>query len=150
MGQESLNHYACTDLGNVKRFVEQHRHHLRATGHKSSWYFWDGCRWKITGERRAHSLAVETVIKISEEAEALKDTRQYEETKRWAKQSQSDARINALWLVLALRAFYANCSVRVRKRVARAVLAAMASGLGQLTRRTVATLCGGHVGHVFA
>ena len=96
MGQESLNHYACTDLGNVKRFVEQHRHHLRATGHKSSWYFWDGCRWKITGERRAHSLAVETVIKISEEAEALKDTRQYEETKRWAKQSQSDARINAL------------------------------------------------------
>ena len=57
MGDHDSKQYGCTDLGNVERFVEQHRHHLKATGHKSAWFYWDGCRWKQSGERKAHSLA---------------------------------------------------------------------------------------------
>ena len=96
MGDHDSKQYACTDLGNVERFVEQHQHHLKATGHKSAWFYWDGCRWKQSGERKAHSLAVKTVQSIAEEAEACRSHRNYDDIRKWAKQSQSEGRISAL------------------------------------------------------
>ena len=105
MGDHDSKQYACTDLGNVERFVEQHRHHLKATGHKSAWFYWDGCRWKQTGERKAHSLAVKTVQSIVKEAEACRDHRNYDEIRKWAKQSQSESRISALFSGPRMRSF---------------------------------------------
>ena len=96
MGNTKNMQYACTDLGNVERFIDQHQHHLKATGNKSAWLVWDGCRWKHCNERKAHAFAVETVKSISKEAEASRSSRRYEELRKWAKQSQSEARISSL------------------------------------------------------
>lgn len=89
-------YYECTDLGNVERFVDQHKARIKATGSKSAWLIWDGTRWLPTGDRKAHGLAVDTVKKISKETEAAQSSHHSDELRKWAKQSQAEVRINAM------------------------------------------------------
>ena len=60
MGIHDSKQFACTDLGNVERFVEQHRHHLKATGHKSAWFTGMAADGNSLANAE-HSLAVKTV-----------------------------------------------------------------------------------------
>jgi putative DNA primase/helicase len=96
MAKSRKKHYACTDLGNVDRFVDQHKDRIMATGSKHSWLIWDGARWQASGDRKAYAMAVETVESIVHEIGAIEDIHALEELRKWAKQSQAEARIQAI------------------------------------------------------
>ena len=43
---DNQNNYESTDMGNMNRFVDQYKDTLKSTGITSSWFVWDGMRWK--------------------------------------------------------------------------------------------------------
>jgi putative DNA primase/helicase len=90
--------FACTDLGNALRFVGEHRDdllHCEALGN-NVWFEWDGTVWKKSLGSVAKRRAVETVHRLSTEVHFCSDASRQRELRKWAKQSQSAQRLNAM------------------------------------------------------
>ena len=99
-----------TDIQNAKLFVEDNKEFVRAqyggVKGRTTWYFWDGARWKEDNEGRVVSLAKMTAVEQMEESISLlnnafrtNDTEARKElTKRCkaAQQCCSDYRIHSM------------------------------------------------------
>jgi putative DNA primase/helicase len=85
-----------TDLGNARRFIEQHGDNLRYCKAWGKWVIWDGICWKPDVTDEIFQLAKETVERIWDEAKTK--TTEEEKTKcfQWARASQSEGKIRAM------------------------------------------------------
>ena len=90
-------HYESTDMGNMNRFVNQYRDTLKSTGSPSSWFIWDGIRWKYFSDNtQATQKAFEVVKSIEAEVLASNDIFRKQELLKWSKVSQSDSKIRSM------------------------------------------------------
>ncbi len=88
-----------TDLGNARRLVARHGRdlrHVKPWGRQGTWLVWDGRRWArdLTGETERR--AIETVRSILDEAAAERDSAKRKALGKWALDSESRSRINAM------------------------------------------------------
>ncbi|MGB1329791.1 MAG: hypothetical protein ACPG6Q_06225, partial [Candidatus Puniceispirillaceae bacterium] len=60
--------YPCTDLGNMERFIDQHRGYLRSTP-SGSWLLWTGKYWKTATHADIFNYARKTINTIQREAD---------------------------------------------------------------------------------
>lgn len=95
-GAVTINHvFACTDLGNAHRFVNEHVDSLRYVPHWRTWVEWDGRRWVIDRTGAVYRAAATTSMSIAQEAwEAEGDRRR--ELQKWWRLSESEGRIRAM------------------------------------------------------
>ena len=87
--------YPCTDLGNMQRFIDQHRDYTRCTP-SGTWLKWTGQRWKQVTQADIFNLARETVHTIEEEVARAVSHAEASELRRWALSSQSEAKIRSM------------------------------------------------------
>ena len=59
--------FPCTDLGNMERFIDQHKDYIRSTS-SGAVFEWTGNRWKPVSYADIFNLARKTVLKIQSEA----------------------------------------------------------------------------------
>ena len=91
---DNQSHYESTEMGNMNRFVEQYKDTLKSTGTPSSWFIWDGIRWKYCKDNTyATQKAYETIENIEAEALQTTDIMRKQELLKWSKQSQSNSKI---------------------------------------------------------
>ena len=91
---DNQSHYESTDMGNMNRFVDQYKDTLKSTGTPSSWFIWDGMRWKYCRDNTyATQKAYETIENIEAEALQTSDIMRKQELLKWSKQSQSNSKI---------------------------------------------------------
>jgi len=87
---------AFTDMGNARRFADQHRDDVRFCYQWSKWLSWDGRRWgeDLTGgvERKAK----DTVRRMYREAEQAADEKVRKAAARHAIRSESQMRVRAM------------------------------------------------------
>ena len=94
---DNQNNYESTDMGNMNRFVDQYKDIIKSTGTPSSWFVWDGMRWKYCKDNTyATQKAYETIKNIETEALQTKDIMRKQELLRWSKQSQSNSKIQSM------------------------------------------------------
>ena len=62
---------SLSDVGNGRRFVQQHRENVRYVVEDRQWAVWDGSRWKPDALGSAMELAKETAESIYDEAAAI-------------------------------------------------------------------------------
>ena len=87
-----------TDLGNVRRFVNQHHERLRAIISKRSnpWYMWVGTHWEPDHTGEAMRLAKQTVRSIHLEADRASDEEKRALLQAHAYRSEGAERIRAI------------------------------------------------------
>lgn len=87
-----------TDLGNVRRFVQQHNERLRSILSKSKnpWYQWVGSHWEPDRTGEAMRLAKFTVRSIHQEAENVADEEARAAIQQHAYKSEGAERIRAI------------------------------------------------------
>jgi putative DNA primase/helicase len=91
---DNQSHYESTDMGNMNRFVDQYKDTLKSTGTPSSWFMWDGMRWKYCKDNTYPTQkAYETIKNIEAEALQTNDNMRMQELLKWSKQSQSNSKI---------------------------------------------------------
>ena len=91
---DNQSNYESTDMGNMNRFVDQYKDTLKSTGTQSSWFVWDGMRWKYcSNNTQATQKAFEVVKSIKTEALDTSDIFKKQELLKWSKQSQSNNKI---------------------------------------------------------
>ncbi|TMB69698.1 MAG: hypothetical protein E6J43_03775, partial [Chloroflexi bacterium] len=84
-----------TDLGNARRLVARHGHHLRFCHPWGKWLVWDGKRWKEDDKDEPRARAKETVRAMYQEASELGDRAEREAAAKWAIASETRGRIDA-------------------------------------------------------
>jgi len=87
--------YSCTDLGNMERFIDQHRDYTRCTP-SGSWLLWNNIRWKVATYADIFNLARKTINTIQCEAELSLSTVEASALRRWSETSQSEAKIRSM------------------------------------------------------
>ena len=87
--------YPCTDIGNMDRFIDQHRDYLRSTP-SGSWRLWTGKRWKAANHADIFNLARKTINTIQREAELSLSAVEASALRRWSETSQSEAKIRSM------------------------------------------------------
>lgn len=86
-----------TDLGNARRFVNQHHKNVRyVRAWKRSWVIWDGIRWSPDETGEAERLAKMTVRSMQREAAAIEDPDVRESLLKHAARSESAGRIRSM------------------------------------------------------
>ena len=91
---DNQNNYDYTDMENMKRFVNQHKDILKSTGSSTSWFIWDGIRWRYEPhDVTAIQKGFITIESIDNEALASLDSLKRQELLKWSKSSQSKHRI---------------------------------------------------------
>ena len=85
----------CTDLGNARRFADQHSARARYVK-QWGWQVWTGTHWAEDETGAVYRLARNTVRSIFGEAERAPDDDRAKVIGRWAMQSQSKTRLDAL------------------------------------------------------
>lgn len=87
-----------TDLGNARRFVEQHHERMRSVGthSRNPWYVYTGTHWEPDKMGEAMRLAKETVRSIHREAFAMKDAEKRDALLAHAFKSEGAERIRAV------------------------------------------------------
>jgi putative DNA primase/helicase len=85
-----------TDLGNAKRFARQHREHLRYRHPRGDWVVWKGKYWIEDQITEIFRFAGQTARSIYVEAANEADNDKRSNTVKWAKTSESVARIKAM------------------------------------------------------
>ncbi len=85
-----------TDLGNARRFVEQHRGEVRYCYAWRKWLVWTGQRWIIDDAGEVERKAKRTVRSMLVEASLEPDDAAAKVLARWAMQSQSAKHIGAM------------------------------------------------------
>ncbi|MEN6340962.1 MAG: phage/plasmid primase, P4 family [Methanospirillum sp.] len=88
--------FNSTDTGNGKRFALRHAGSARYCVGRDLWYLFDGTRWTADPGRTVRELAKATAVAINAEAADEPDDRRRRELQRWAKESESSARIRAM------------------------------------------------------
>ena len=87
--------YSCTDIGNMERFIDQHRDYLRSTP-SGSWRLWTGKRWKTATHADIFNLARKTINTIQREADLSLSAVETSALRRWSETSQSEAKIRSM------------------------------------------------------
>jgi putative DNA primase/helicase len=87
---------ALTDLGNAERLTDARGEDLRYCEALGGWLCWDGRRWQQDASGQMYRWAVDTVRSIYTEAATEADRKTREELAAWAKQSESEQRVNAM------------------------------------------------------
>jgi putative DNA primase/helicase len=85
-----------TDMGNAERFASRFGPGIRYCAPWKQWLWWDGSRWRIDQSREVQANAKETVRGIYEEAQAGGDEGSRTAILRWARKSESSARLKAM------------------------------------------------------
>lgn len=93
---EDQTTYPCTDTGNMERFVDQHKDHIRSLGSAKAWLIWDGSRWKPSGYSEAFEYAMKTIYSISDEVEHATSIQEAQMIQKWALTSQSESKTRAM------------------------------------------------------
>ena len=92
-GQQS---YRDTDLGNARRFVDQHRENVRYCPQMGKWFIWEENHWRLDDTDEILRLARKTIESMWREAEAVASIRQRLVLKKWAKRCESEGKIRAM------------------------------------------------------
>ncbi len=85
-----------TDTGNGTRFALRHAHQARYCAARNRWYRFDGARWVADPGRSVRELAKATAVAINVEAALEPDDARRRALQRWARESESSFRINAM------------------------------------------------------
>jgi putative DNA primase/helicase len=85
-----------TDMGNARRFANQHSDATRYCNAAGGWFVWDGQRWALDSIGHVYELAKETVDSLVSEARAEPDDDKREKKLKRAVASQSAARIEGM------------------------------------------------------
>ena len=89
-------HRPRTDYGNAERFVAQHGCDLHYLMGARQWMYWDGTRWRPDTTGKVMRMAKDTTRHIYKEAGDEEDKTLRTELGRWAKQSEAQARLDAM------------------------------------------------------
>ena len=97
--------YEFTDLGNVKRFIDNYGADLRYVHTWRTWMYWDGKRWKKDecGGAVVYQMVAEMIDEMLIDAAAIEDAEEKKDAVKWALASQSKKRMD--WIVEAARGF---------------------------------------------
>ena len=85
-----------TDTGNADRLVKHFGHCIRFCAQYGKWLAWDGRRWKEDSTGEIFRLAGQTVRRIAAEASQTEDHDQRKALLKWAIESESRNRIDAM------------------------------------------------------
>jgi putative DNA primase/helicase len=88
--------YRDTDLGNARRFVDQHCANVRYCPQMGKWFTWDGNRWSLDDTDEILLLARKTIESIWREADAAAAPSERDFLKKWGKRSESEGKIRAM------------------------------------------------------
>lgn len=88
--------FNCTDLGNAERLTSLHGCSLHFCYAWDRWLIWDGARWRLDETGRIYRLAKHTARMINKEAADCLDDEQRGVLRKWAGQSESRVRIDAM------------------------------------------------------
>lgn len=94
-GAPAATSQLCTDLGNARRFADQHGARARYVK-QWGWQVWTGTHWAEDETGAIYRLARQTVRSIFGEAERAASDDTAKVIGRWAMQSQSKTRLDAL------------------------------------------------------
>jgi putative DNA primase/helicase len=87
--------YPCTDLGNMERFIDQHRDYLRSTP-SGAWRLWTGNRWEPATHADIFNYARKTINTIQREADLSLSAVETSALRQWSETSQSEAKIRSM------------------------------------------------------
>jgi len=87
--------FPCTDLGNMERFIDQHKDYIRSTP-SGAVFKWTDNRWKPVSRADIFNLARKTVFKIQSEARHAAAEAEANDLRRWSLVSQSEAKIRSM------------------------------------------------------
>ena len=93
--QNTPQTYPCTDIGNMERFIDQHRDYLRSTS-SGAWRLWTGKYWKTATYADIFNLARKTINTIQREADLSLSAAETSALRRWSETSQSEAKIRSM------------------------------------------------------
>lgn len=85
-----------TDTGNGQRFARDHCQKVRYCQDLGGFMIYDGKRWQRDRKRQAEALAKETTRGIYGEAENSEDADERKKLAKWAMQSESKTRLDAM------------------------------------------------------
>ena len=86
---DNQNNYESTDMGNMNRFVDQYKDSIKSTGTPSSWFVWDGIRWKYCKDNtHATQKAYETIKNIENRVRSAAHQKWYRATKNAARSAK--------------------------------------------------------------
>ena len=88
-----------TDLANGVRFRELMKNRVLYDPDDNMWFVWDGMRWRrvsARSEARIRELAREVVLSIDSEVARTVDDTMRDSLRKWATESQSNARMSAM------------------------------------------------------
>ncbi len=88
--------FHCTDLGNAQRLVRLHGQDLHYCYAWGKWLIWDGIRWVVDETGEIYRRAKHTTRMINVEAADCLDDDQRRTLQKWAYQSESRVRIDAM------------------------------------------------------
>lgn len=86
----------CTDLGNAKRFVQQHKDAVRYCKAWERWLIWDGMRWARDEKDAIYRQAEATASLLWGEFKHVKDKRKRDELYRHAQRTESVQGLRAM------------------------------------------------------
>lgn len=87
----------CTDMGNARRFITQHQHHVRSIMVKRRpWYIWDDQRWAEDHTGEVERMAKSTVRSIYTEAAHMGDEEVRDQLLKHASGSESSGKIDSM------------------------------------------------------
>ena len=87
--------YPCTDIGNMERFIDQHKDYIRSTP-PGSWRLWTDKYWKTATHADIFNLARKTIDTIQREADLSLSAAETSALRRWSETSQSEAKIRSM------------------------------------------------------
>lgn len=85
-----------TDVGNARRLVAAHRHHMRWVDPWGVWMIYDGRRWHQDNKRQVVEFAKTVAEQLWDEARRLPDPELRKQCRRWADQAESASRIESM------------------------------------------------------
>jgi putative DNA primase/helicase len=90
--------FHLTDAGNAERFAMENAHCLRYVRDWGKWLYFDGSRWNAqTGGDRATQLAIAMARSMLVQAGRIRETESPQKLVKWALQSESAARVQAMF-----------------------------------------------------
>ena len=88
--------FQCNEVGNMERFIEQHKAHVRYLPSRKNWLIWDESRWCICDRSQIFSLALRSAKDIYDEARDCDNEEGKKKLTSWALKSQNKNRINSM------------------------------------------------------
>lgn len=85
-----------TDLGNAKRFVNDHSAKIRYCHDWKTWLVWDRSRWRIDGDGEVHRLARQTINEMRRAAFTISDDDKRAGYLRHVRGTEQKARFEAM------------------------------------------------------